>query len=203
MANGEEVKKIYIDGTEYFLSNPMAALQTLPASLVNKIKMFDGKSEEADFSGYDDGKRFRSLNIETKNPNQLKVFGKANLGYGISEDLEDSFKDNNYNLGASANAFNKSKNSPFKEAYVTPIKVPSFPTHNITAKGEITEEKVTPWTLLTHLRKELTSEEVTVVAIVNHILPTPAFKNIFLLKVTKVTYTILNHTRGPKAQATT
>ena len=107
MANGEEVKKIYIDGTEYFLSNPMAALQTLPASLVNKIKMFDGKSEEADFSGYDDGKRFRSLNIETKNPNQLKVFGKANLGYGISEDLEDSFKDNNYNLGVSANAFNK------------------------------------------------------------------------------------------------
>ena len=106
MANGEEVKKIYIDGTEYFLSNPMAALQTLPASLVNKIKMFDGKSEEADFSGYDDGKRFRSLNIETKNPNQLKVFGKANLGYGISEDLEDSFKDNNYNLGVSANAFN-------------------------------------------------------------------------------------------------
>ena len=97
----------------------------------------------------------------------------------------------------------KSKNSPFKEAYVTPIKVPSFPPHNITAKGEITEEKVTPWTLLTHLRKELTSEEVTVVAIVNHILPTPAFKNIFLLKVTKVTYTILNHTRGPKAQATT
>ena len=27
MANGEEVKKIYIDGTEYFLSNPMAALR--------------------------------------------------------------------------------------------------------------------------------------------------------------------------------
>ena len=85
----------------------MAALQTLPASLVNKIKMFDGKSEEADFSGYDDGKRFRSLNIETKNPNQLKVFGKANLGHGISENLENSFKDNNYNLGVSANAFNK------------------------------------------------------------------------------------------------
>lgn len=107
MANGEEVTKIYIDGTEYFLSNPMAALQTLPASLINKIKMFDGKSEEADFSGYDDGKRFRSLNIETKNPNQLKIFGKANLGYGVSEDPEDSFKDNNYNLGLSANAFNK------------------------------------------------------------------------------------------------
>ena len=107
MANGEEVKKIYIDGTEYFLSNPMAALQTLPANLVAKIKMFDGKSEEADFSGYDDGKRFRSLNIETKNPNLLKIFGKAGLGYGVSEDPEDSFKDNNYNLDASANAFNR------------------------------------------------------------------------------------------------
>ena len=43
MANGEEVKRIYIDGTEYFLDNPMAALQTLPANIVSKIKMFDGK----------------------------------------------------------------------------------------------------------------------------------------------------------------
>lgn len=68
MANGEEVKRIYIDGTEYFLDNPMAALQTLPANIVSKIKMFDGKSKEADFSGYNDGKKFRSLNIETKNP---------------------------------------------------------------------------------------------------------------------------------------
>lgn len=105
--------------------------------------MFDGKSEEADFSGYDDGKRFRSLNIETKNPNQLKVFGKANLGYGISEDLEDSFKDNNYNLSVSANAFTKSKNSPYKEAYATPIKVPNSLMHNITGKEGIIEEKIT------------------------------------------------------------
>lgn len=109
MANGEEVKRIYIDGTEYFLDNPMAALQTLPANIVSKIKMFDGKSEEANFSGYNDGKKFRSLNIETKNPDQLKIFGKAGLGYGISEDVEDSFKNNNYTLDASANAFNRKR----------------------------------------------------------------------------------------------
>ncbi|GEM_PF-184664 len=109
MANGEEVKRIYIDGTEYFLDNPMAALQTLPANIVSKIKMFDGKSKEADFSGYNDGKKFRSLNIETKNPDQLKIFGKAGLGYGISDDIEDSFKNNNYNLDASANAFNRKR----------------------------------------------------------------------------------------------
>ena len=109
MANGEEVKRIYIDGTEYFLDNPMAALQTLPANIVSKIKMFDGKSEEANFSGYNDGKKFRSLNIETKNPDQLKIFGKAGLGYGISDDVEDSFKNNNYNLDANANAFNRKR----------------------------------------------------------------------------------------------
>lgn len=109
MANGEEVKRIYIDGTEYFLDNPMAALQTLPANIVSKIKMFDGKSEEANFSGYNDGKKFRSLNIETKNPDQLKIFGKAGLGYGISDDIEDSFKNNNYDLDASANAFNRKR----------------------------------------------------------------------------------------------
>lgn len=109
MANGEEVKKIFIDGTEYFLNNPMAALQTLPANLIAKIKMFDDRSEKAKFSGYDDGNKIRSLNIETKNPDQLKVFGKGSLGYGLSEDPMNSFKDNNYNLSAGANAFNRKR----------------------------------------------------------------------------------------------
>lgn len=107
MVNGEEVEKLYVDGTEYFLSNPMQALQTLPANLVDKIKMYDDKSEKAKFSGFDDGTRHRSLNIETKNPNQLKVFGNLTLGHSISEDISNTLDDNNYNLSANANAFSR------------------------------------------------------------------------------------------------
>ena len=53
MAQGQEVKKITIDGMEYAINDPAAALKNLPAKLVARIKMYDDKSEEAKFSGYD------------------------------------------------------------------------------------------------------------------------------------------------------
>ena len=63
MAQGQEVKKITIDGMEYAINDPAAALKNLPAKLVARIKMYDDKSEEAKFSGYDDGSKSRTLNI--------------------------------------------------------------------------------------------------------------------------------------------
>ena len=51
MAQGQEVKKITIDGMEYAINDPAAALKNLPAKLVARIKMYDDKSEEAKFSG--------------------------------------------------------------------------------------------------------------------------------------------------------
>ena len=107
IVNGEEVEKLYIDGTEYFVNDPMTALTTLPANLISKIKMYDDQNEKSKFSGFDDGDRLRSLNIETKNPNQLKLFGNATLGHSISEDISDTFADNNYSASVNANAFNR------------------------------------------------------------------------------------------------
>lgn len=107
IANGKEVEKLYIDGTEYFINDPMTALTTLPANIISKIKMYDDKNEKSKFSGFDDGNRLRSLNIETKNPNQLKIFGNISLAHSISEKLSNTLEDNNYSLGANVNAFNK------------------------------------------------------------------------------------------------
>lgn len=109
MAQGQEVKKIYIDGKKYFLNNPQEALKNLPASLVSKVKMFDDSSEEAKFSGYDDGAKQRSLNIVTKNPNAMKMFGNVKGGYGISEKIEDTFNDNKYDMSLSANLFDRKR----------------------------------------------------------------------------------------------
>lgn len=105
MAQGQEVKKIYIDGKSYFLNNPSEALKNLPASLVSKVKMFDDSSEEAKFSGFEDGAKHRSLNIVTKNPNAMKIFGNTSGDYGISEKLKNTFDDNKYDARLSANMF--------------------------------------------------------------------------------------------------
>ena len=102
MAQGQEVKKINIDGIEYALNDPAAALKNLPAKLIARIKMFDDRSEEAKFSGYDDGSKARTLNIETKNPNQMKMFGHTDLGYGLEK-----LKDKAYNAALYMNLFDR------------------------------------------------------------------------------------------------
>lgn len=105
MAQGKEVTRLYIDGMEYSFNNPAAALKNLPAVLVARIKMYDDRSEEAKFSGFDDGEKYRSLNIETHDPNKKKIFGSGSAGYGITDPLKNTFKENNYRTNLSANLF--------------------------------------------------------------------------------------------------
>jgi hypothetical protein len=54
-AQGEQVKKVLVDGKPFFGDDPNAALKNLPADVVNKIQIYDGKSEQSLFSGIDDG----------------------------------------------------------------------------------------------------------------------------------------------------
>ena len=54
-ANGKEVKKILIDGQEFFSDDPKVASKNLPANMVDKLQVIDRKSDEARFSGVDDG----------------------------------------------------------------------------------------------------------------------------------------------------
>lgn len=102
MAHGQEVQKIYIDGIEYSINDPSAALKNLPAKLIARIKMFDDRSEEAKFSGYDDGSKVRTLRLETFDPNKMKVFGFGNAGYGLP-DIEKAI----YDADVSVNMFDR------------------------------------------------------------------------------------------------
>ncbi len=109
MAQGKEVTKLYVDGMEYSFNNPAAALKNLPANLIAKVKMYDDRSEEAKFSGYDDGQKFRTLNLETHQPDLLKVFGSARAGYGITDPLKNTFEENNCQGSFSANLFDRKR----------------------------------------------------------------------------------------------
>lgn len=113
MAQGKEVTKLYIDGMEYSFNDPAAALKNLPAKLVARIKMFDDRSEEAKFSGYDDGNKYRTLNIETHDPNKMKMFGRAGVGYGITDPVKNTFKEKNYEASLSANLFDPKRKITF------------------------------------------------------------------------------------------
>ncbi len=95
-AQGEDVKKVLLDGREFFGEDPNAALKNLPAEVIDKIQVFDQKSEQAQFSGFDDGQTTKTLNIITRGNMRNSQFGKVYAGYGY---------DNKYQAGGNINIF--------------------------------------------------------------------------------------------------
>ena len=78
-AMGEDVERVTVDGKEFFGKDPKLATQNLPADAIDKVQVFDKKSDRAEFSGIDDGQREKTLNLSLK---EDSYFGRVNAGYG-------------------------------------------------------------------------------------------------------------------------
>ncbi|MBN1340575.1 MAG: TonB-dependent receptor [Bacteroidales bacterium] len=84
-AQGEEVKKVLVDGKPFFGEDPNAALKNIPAEIIDKIQIFDEKSEPARFTGFDDGQTTKTVNIITKLEYRNGKFGRVYGGYGTND----------------------------------------------------------------------------------------------------------------------
>lgn len=84
-AQGEQVRKVTIDGREFFGDDATAALRNLPSDVVDKIQIFDRLSDQAAFTGFDDGNSQKALNIVTKAGIKNGQFGRIFAGYGTDE----------------------------------------------------------------------------------------------------------------------
>ncbi len=80
----ENVTRIFVDGKEFFGGNLQMATRNLPADAIDKIQVIDGKSEEARFSGIDDGQRQKVINLILKEDRRNMGFGKATAGVGTN-----------------------------------------------------------------------------------------------------------------------
>ncbi|MCB9264788.1 MAG: outer membrane beta-barrel protein [Lewinellaceae bacterium] len=81
-AMGENVERVTVDGKEFFGKDPKLATQNLPADAVDKVQVFDKKSDRAEFSGIDDGQREKTINLALKEDKKKGYFGRLNAGYG-------------------------------------------------------------------------------------------------------------------------
>ncbi|MCQ2287472.1 MAG: outer membrane beta-barrel protein [Muribaculaceae bacterium] len=95
-ANGKEVKKILVDGKEFFADDPKMATKNLPANMVNKLQVIDRKSDLARLTGVDDGEDETVINLTVKKGMNNGWFGTVNAGYGT---------DNRYTGNLIANYF--------------------------------------------------------------------------------------------------
>lgn len=103
-AQGEEVQNIYVDGKEFFGSDPTMATKNLPAKALKKVKVYDKKSDMSAFTGVDDGTREKTIDLQLKDEFKEGLFGTAEAGYGTDE---------RYNAKAAINRFTKTTQLSF------------------------------------------------------------------------------------------
>src|SRR5678816_4453177 len=84
-AQGEQVRKVTIDGRDFFGDDATAALRNLPAEIIGKIQVFDRLSDQAQFTGFDDGSTLKALNIVTKANMRNGQFARIYAGYGTDD----------------------------------------------------------------------------------------------------------------------
>ena len=82
-AQGEKVEKVLVDGEEFFGDDPTMATQNLQAAAVKEVQLFDKKSDQAAFTGVDDGQKTKTINLKLKDEAKRGYFGKLNLGGGL------------------------------------------------------------------------------------------------------------------------
>ena len=99
-AQGEEVKQVLVDGKRFFGDDANAVLKNLPAEIIDKVQVFDKKSDQSQFTGFDDGNSSKTINIVTKAQFRNGIFGKIYGGYGY---------ENKFKGGASVNIFKGNK----------------------------------------------------------------------------------------------
>lgn len=81
-AQGQTVNKVLVDGEEFFGDDPTLVTKNIRADMVDKVQLFDKKSDQATFTGIDDGKKEKTLNIKLKDGKKNGMFGKVEAGAG-------------------------------------------------------------------------------------------------------------------------
>ncbi len=102
--NGQEIKKVMIDGQVFFADDPQIASKNLPAKMVDKVQVVNRKSEQAQFTGIDDGNEETVLNLTVKPGMKNGWLGNVSAGAGYQDRYQAggfvARFDNNWQLSA-------------------------------------------------------------------------------------------------------
>lgn len=98
-AQGKKVKKVLVDGEEFFSDDPVFVTRNLRSEMVAKVQVYDKKSDAAIFTGIDDGIKDKVINLQLKQDKSNGVFGKVEAGIGLGNQFTP------YNTQAMLNSF--------------------------------------------------------------------------------------------------
>jgi hypothetical protein len=104
-AQGKQVEKILVDGDEFFGDDPTIATKNLQADAVDKVQVFDKKSDQATFTGIDDGNSKKTINLKLKEDKKRGYFGKLDLGGGPDGKYDNSAMINRFRAKQKLSAY--------------------------------------------------------------------------------------------------
>jgi hypothetical protein len=85
-AQGQTVNKVLVDGEEFFGDDPTLVTKNLRGDMIDKVQLYDKKSDQATFTGIDDGVKDKTINLKLKEDKKNGYFGKADVG-GASDEF--------------------------------------------------------------------------------------------------------------------
>ncbi|MDR3367021.1 MAG: outer membrane beta-barrel protein [Prevotellaceae bacterium] len=102
---GEDVKRVLVDGKPFFGDDPTIAIKNLPADAISRIEVYDRMSDQAQLTGFDDGNSEKTLNIVTREDRRMGQFGR--LYGGVGQDVQEKVGEGDlrYSGGGNINLF--------------------------------------------------------------------------------------------------
>ncbi|MBK8563107.1 MAG: outer membrane beta-barrel protein [Saprospiraceae bacterium] len=110
-AQGETVRNVFVDGKEFFGNDPQVATKNLPADAVDKVQVYDKKSDMAEFSGIEDGREAKTINLQLKEGHKNGYFGNATAGGGTDGRYQGRFNLNRFSKKSQVSAIGMANNN--------------------------------------------------------------------------------------------
>lgn len=83
--NGQEVKRVLINGMDFSSKNPLLALQTLPSYIMKNIKVYERKSNFSEKTGIDDGQQELVADVSVRRKYMGVWTGQLTVGVGTDK----------------------------------------------------------------------------------------------------------------------
>ncbi len=109
-AQGQEVKRVFVDGKPFFGDDPKMATRNLPADIIDKVQLYDQQSDQSQFSGIDDGSRDKAINLTTKRDKRKGYFGQNAAGVGTDGRYLGRLNLNRFNNGRQISLIGQANN---------------------------------------------------------------------------------------------
>ncbi|WP_240737287.1 outer membrane beta-barrel protein [Hymenobacter metallicola] len=109
-AQGQAVSRVLVDGKPFFGDDPKMATRNLPADIIDQVQLFAQQSDQAAFSGIDDGSQQRTINLVTKRDKRRGYFGTNGAGLGTDGRYQARLGVNRFNNGRQLSALGMANN---------------------------------------------------------------------------------------------